>query len=207
MIIVYFFIGIFASVLGALPLGASNIAVINTTLKQDVKQAFKIAVAAGIAEVILSLYALHCNTVVQDFIDNNMWIQVAIVLLLLCIGAFLFFKKQKQKEHKRKYLVQSKYLTGFFLGILNPPVLIYWVVAIGFLNKTNFMLSLQSSLLVLFLFFTGIYLGKLLTLYLYSKFSLVIKHRIQNINQRVNKITAVFLIVIALFQVVKLYTI
>ncbi|MCK5401178.1 MAG: LysE family transporter [Flavobacteriaceae bacterium] len=205
MIIVYFFIGIFASVLGALPLGASNIAVINTTLKQDVKQAFKIAVAAGIAEVILSLYALHCNTVVQDFIDNNMWIQVAIVLLLLCIGAFLFFKKQKQKEHKRKYLVQSKYLTGFFLGILNPPVLIYWVVAIGFLNKTNFMLSLQSSLLVLFLFFTGIYLGKLLTLYLYSKFSLIIKNRVQNINHTVNKITGILLVVIATFQAVKLY--
>ena len=134
MIIVYFFIGIFASVLGALPLGASNIAVINTTLKQNINQAYKIAIAAGIAEVMLSFYALNYNTVVQNFINNNAWIQITIVVLLLFIGGFLFFKKQKQKEHKRKYLVQSKYLTGFFLGILNPPVLIYWVIAIGFLN-------------------------------------------------------------------------
>lgn len=205
MIIVYFFIGIFASVLGALPLGASNIAVINTTLKQNINQAYKIAIAAGIAEVMLSFYALNYNTVVQNFINNNAWIQITIVVLLLFIGAFLFLKKQKQKEHKRKYLVQSKYLTGFFLGILNPPVLIYWVIAIGFLNKTNFMLSLQSSLLVLFLFFTGIYLGKLLTLYLYSKFSLIIKNRVQNINHTVNKITGILLVVIATFQAVKLY--
>ena len=35
MIIIYFLIGIAASVLGALPLGASNIAVINTILKQN----------------------------------------------------------------------------------------------------------------------------------------------------------------------------
>ena len=67
------------------------------------------------------------------------------------------------------------------------------------------MLSLQSSLLVLFLFFTGIYLGKLLTLYLYSKFSLIIKNRVQNINHTVNKITGILLVVIATFQAVKLY--
>ncbi len=67
MILVYFLIGISASILSALPLGASNIAVINTTLKQNAKQAFKIAITAGIAEVILSYYALHCNMVVKDF--------------------------------------------------------------------------------------------------------------------------------------------
>lgn len=205
MIIAYFFIGVLASILGALPLGASNIAVINTTLNQNVKQAFKIAIAAGIAEVILSFYALHCNTVVQNFIDNNMWIQVVIVLILLGVGAILFFKKQKKKEYKRKSLVQSKYLTGFLIGILNPPVLIYWIVAIGFLNKSSFGLSLQSSLLVLFLFFSGIYLGKLLTLYLYSKFSMVVKTRVHNINRVINKVTGVLLMVIAVFQVVKLY--
>ncbi|RLD27823.1 MAG: hypothetical protein DRI75_08520 [Bacteroidetes bacterium] len=205
MIISYFFIGILASVLGALPLGASNIAVINTTLKQNANQAYKIAIAAGIAEVILSLYALHCNTVVQNFINNNMWIQITIVILLLFVGAFLFFKKQSEKQHKKKTFTQSKYITGFLLGILNPPVLIYWIVAIGFLNKSNFVLSLNSSLLVLFLFFSGVYLGKLLTLYLYSKFSLAIKLRVQNINQIINKITGVLLVVIAVFQIVKLY--
>lgn len=205
MIIAYFFIGIFASVLGALPLGASNIAVINTTLKQNAKQAYKIAIAAGIAEVLLSLYALHCNIVAQNFINNNMWLQVTIVFLLLFIGAFLFFKKQTEKQANRKALTKSKYATGFLLGILNPPVLIYWIVAIGFLNKSNFVLSLKSSLLVLFLFFAGIYLGKLITLYLYSKFSLIIKNRVQNINLVVNKITGFLLMVIAVFQVVKFY--
>jgi threonine/homoserine/homoserine lactone efflux protein len=206
MIIAYLFIGIFASILGALPLGASNIAVINTTIKQDVKQAFKIAIAAGVAEVVLSMYALHCNIIVQDFITNNLWLQDTIVFLLILIGVFLFFKKHTEKQPKRKKLTQSKYATGFLLGLLNPPVLIYWIVAIGFLNKNHFALNLQSSLLVLFLFFTGIYLGKLLTLYLYSKFSVLIKHKVQNVNNTINKITGVLLIIIAVFQVIKLYT-
>ena len=206
MILVYLFIGIIASIIGALPLGASNIAVINTTLKQDAKQAFKIVIAAGIAEVILSYYALHCNTVVRNFIDMNMWIQISIVLILLAVGAFLLIKKNSSKSHK-KSLTKSKYATGFLLGLLNPPVLIYWIVVIGMINKYNYEISIQSSIFILFLFFSGIYLGKILTLYAYSKFSIFIKEKSQNISVKVNKITGVLLIVIAVFQAVKLYAI
>ena len=94
MLFIFLFIGIMASILGALPLGASNIAVINTTLKQNTKQAFKIAITAGVAEVILSYYALHYNMLVNDFFATNQWLQITIASVLLAIGAILFFKKQ-----------------------------------------------------------------------------------------------------------------
>ena len=203
MLFIYFFIGFLASTLGALPLGASNIAVINTTLKQNVNQALKIAIAASIGEVILSLYALHCNIVVQNFIDNNMWIQITIAILLLVIGSFLFFKKQTPSSTKKRKLTSSKYATGLFLGLLNPPVLIFWIVAIGIINIYNYTLTFQSPLFILILFFTGVYLGKLLTLYSYSKFSVIIKQRSNNITLMVNKITGVLLILIGLFQTIR----
>ena len=204
MILLYFIIGIFASIVGALPLGASNIAVINTTIKQNAKQAFKIAIAAGVAEVILSYYALHCNMVVRDFFDRNMWIQITIVIILMIVGGFLFFKKTKKKTPKKRKLSSSKYATGFLLGILNPPVLIYWIVAFGIINNNDLMLSLGSPLFVLFLFFAGVYLGKLLTLYLYSKFSIAIKNKVQNITLVINKVTGVLLFVIGVVQAIKL---
>lgn len=205
MIIIYLFVGIFASFIGALPLGASNIAVINTTLKQNVSQAFKIAIAAGIAEVILSYYALHCNMAVRDFFINNLWIQIVIIALLIAVGGFLFFKKQSGKKAKRRKLTKSKYTTGFLLGILNPPVLIYWVIAFGIINNNDVMLSFKSSLTVLILFFFGVYIGKLLTLFLYSRFSLLIKNKVQNLTLIINKVTGVLLIIIGLLQAVKLY--
>jgi threonine/homoserine/homoserine lactone efflux protein len=208
MIILYFFIGFLASVIGALPLGASNIAVINTTLKQNASQAFKIAITAGIAEVILSYYALHCNMVVKDFFNTNQWLQISIAILLLAFGSFLFFKSNKRKANttkKSNKLIQSKYATGFFLGLLNPPVLIYWLVVYGFINTNNIMLSLQSSLVVLFLFFVGVYIGKILTLYIYSKFSLVIKQKFKNINMIINKVTGSLLFFIGLVNVFKIY--
>ncbi len=206
MIIIYFIVGLLAAIVGALPLGASNIAVINTTLKQNAKQAFKIAFAAGVAEVLLSFYALHCNMVARDFFNEHLWIQIVISVLLISIGLVLFFKKQQTQEKTRKNkLAKSKYATGFLTGILNPPVLIYWVVAFSIINNNDIMLSLESSLSVLFLFFFGVYLGKLLTLYLYSKFSILIKHKFQNINLIINKVTGVLLIVIGLVQAIKLY--
>ncbi|SFC92651.1 LysE family transporter [Algibacter pectinivorans] len=205
MILVYLFIGILAAVLSALPLGASNIAVINTTLKQNSKQAFKIAIAAGFAEVILSLYALDCNKTIQDFFNNNLWVQTGIAGLLFFAGTYLFFKKQTEKKSKKTKLTQSKYATGFLLGIVNPPVLIYWVIAFGVLHNNDIMLSLKSSASVLFLFFIGVYLGKVLTLYFYSSISLVIKSKVQNITLIVNKATGVLLIAISIVQVLNIY--
>ena len=204
MIILYFLIGVLASFIGALPPGASNIAVINTTIKQNARQAIKIAITAGIAEVVLSYYALHCNMVVKDFFDRHMWIQILIIIILMTVGSFLFLKKKKEKAPKKNKITTSKYATGFLLGILNPPVLIYWIVAFGIINNNNLMLSLGSPLLVLFLFFIGVYFGKLLTLYLYSKFSIVIKNKVQNITMVINKVTGILLFVIGVAQAIKL---
>lgn len=204
MIILYFLIGILASVIGALPLGASNIAVINTTIKQNAKQAFKIAITAGVAEVVLSYYALHCNLVVREFFDQNMWIQVLIVVILMAVGSFLLLKKGKQNAPKKKKITSYKYATGFLLGILNPSVLIYWIVAFGIINNNNLMLSLGSPLQVLFLFFAGVYIGKLMTLYLYSRFSITIKNKVQNITLVINKVTGILLIIIGIAQAIKL---
>ncbi|WP_204346899.1 LysE family transporter [Psychroserpens algicola] len=202
MILLYVFIGLLASSIGALPLGASNIAVINTTIKQNAKQALKIAIAAGIAEVLLSYYALHCNIVIRDFFDRNMWIQILVVVVLMTIGSYLIFKKTTEKMQKKNAIISSKYVIGFLLGLLNPPVLIYWIVAFGIINNYDLMLSIGSPLPVLFLFFSGVYIGKLITLYTYSKFSIALKNKVHNITFVMNKITGVLLIIIGITQAI-----
>lgn len=205
MIFIYLLIGIVASIVSALPLGASNIAVINTTLKQNARQAFKIAIAAGVAEVVLSYYALHCNGAVKSFFNNNIWVQVVIAVVLFGLGVFLLLKKQSDKPQKEKRFKLSKYITGFVLGLLNPPVLIYWVVVYGVINSGNFMLSLQSSVSVLFLFFVGVYIGKLLTLYFYSKLSVLLSKKLNAITSTINRVLGVLLIAIGVLQYLKIY--
>lgn len=199
--LLYFIVGIFVTFLGAIPLGTVNISVINTTLKMDARNAMKIALTAGIAEIIISFYALHCSMMVSSFIDMNQWIQIAIAFVLFLIGGVLFFKKKKETQEKK--FKMSKYITGLFLGLLNPPVLVYWLFMITYLNKNAFQLNMNTSLTILFVFFSGVYLGKLLTLYGYSKFSVLIKNKVQNIAAMINKVIGVLLFVIGSIQVLK----
>lgn len=207
MIILYLLIGIFTSIIGALPLGASNIVVINTTVKENLRLAMKIAFAAGAAEVILSYYALNYNMLVKDFFLSNQWLQVFIAIILLGVGGLLFFKKSKENSAKKskKGLLKSKYATGFFLGLLNPPVLVYWLLVYGIINSNVAMLSVKSSVTVLLLFFLGVYIGKVLTLYIYGKFSIYMQQKFKNINLLINKVTGSLLFTVGILQFVKLY--
>ena len=207
MIALFLLAGLFATVIGALPLGASNIAVINTTLKENIPQALKIATTAALAEVLLSFYALYYNMAVKEFLETNQWLQIVIAALLLIIGVLLFFKSKRKKDFKdtNSRFKNSKYLTGFVLGLFNPPVLVYWIVAFGILNSNELMLSINSPIPALLLFFLGVYLGKLGTLYMFSKFSVVIKERFSNVSLVVNKLTGSLLFTVGLFQFAKLY--
>ena len=61
MSLLYVFISMAAATIGAISPKATNIAVINATIRQDSKQAFKIAIGSGFAEVVLSI--THCITI------------------------------------------------------------------------------------------------------------------------------------------------
>lgn len=203
MNILYFLIGGLAAIIGAVPLGASNIAVIDTTLKEDSKQSLKIAFTAGISEVVLAVLSLHFSMMAQKFVDENPWIQMVIIGILVAGSIYFFFKRPK--DLNKNTINKSKYLTGFLTGIVNPPVIIYWLIALNFINEHDFMLTLQSLLIVQVLFFSGVYVGKVFTLWVYGKLSSLIKDNVKGVRAKVNKATAIVLLGIAIFQAVKLY--
>jgi len=199
----YLFLGFITAILGALPLGTTNVAVMNTTIKENIQSALKIAYTAAIAEVILVLVALYYNTKILKFIDHNIWVQYSIAVILLVVGAFLFFRKKDSRVIK-KTLKISKQLLGFILGMVNPPVLIYWIIAISFLKKKMIYLDLSSEFTLLILFLVGVFFGKVVTLYGFGKFSHQLKIKIKHLTTKVNQIIGLFLAVVSIVQFVKL---
>jgi threonine/homoserine/homoserine lactone efflux protein len=199
----YLFLGFITAILGALPLGTTNVAVMNTTIKENIQSALKIAYTAAIAEVILVLVALYYNTKILKFIDHNIWVQYSIAVILLVVGAFLFFRKKDSRVIK-KTLKISKQLLGFILGMVNPPVLIYWIIAISFLKKKMIYLDLSSEFTLLILFLVGVFFGKVVTLYGFGKFSHQLKLKIKHLTTKVNQIIGLILAVVSIVQFVKL---
>ncbi|TSE08157.1 LysE family transporter [Aquimarina algiphila] len=203
MILLYLLFGILIAIVGALPLGAVNLAVINTSIKESIRNASYIALAAGIGEVVLALFALHCSMELSDFFLANQWIQIVFIFLFFSIGLyFLIFKtKTNTKNNTRKIKISSsKFLTGFSLSILNPPVIIYWILAISLVDKYIFDLTSQNPLTSLFLFFFGIYLGKIGTLYFYGRWGNKMAQKSEDSKNKLSKIIGIVLVTLSIFQ-------
>lgn len=210
--IVYLFLGLATAIIGALPLGTTNVAVINTTIKENIQNALKIVYTAAIAELILVIIAINFNMQIESFVHMNLWLQYTISILLLVIGIVLLTgRKDCVKDEndeciiiKKRYNL-SKQALGFILGLVNPTVLIYWILVLSFLNKKMLYIHANVEYILLFLFLTGVFLGKVITLYGYGKFSNVLKVKMKNITTKVNRIIGLLLVCIALIQFVKLY--
>jgi len=202
-LITYLFLGLITAVLGALPLGTTNVAVINTTIKENIHNALKIMYPAAIAEVILVLLAMYYNTKIIGFIDGNIWVQYSIAVVLLLAGAILFFRRKDAVINNNKPEI-PKQLLGFILGMVNPAVLIYWILAISYLNKKIIHLDLSIEYTLLILFLVGVFFGKIVTLYGFGKFSHLLKLKMNYVSAKVNQIIGVLLAVVSIIQFVKL---
>ena len=140
-VLIYFLLGLITSIIGALPLGTTNVAVINTTIKENVQNALKIVYTAALAELILVSIAIHFNMQVENFININVWLQYTIAVILLIVGFILVLDgKECVKDDneeciiiKKRYSL-SKQMLGFLLGLINPTVLVYWILIISFLK-------------------------------------------------------------------------
>lgn len=207
--ILYFLLGLIVVIIGAVPLGTTNIAVMNTTIKEDANTAMKIAYTAGISETILVVVSILFNTQVKDFVTSQVWLQHLLTMIIFTAGIILFFKKNKSETSaeflSKKSFGVSKELLGFLLGLLNPPVLIYWILVISFLNGKNILLNTSTDLYLLILFLLAVYLGKIITLFGYTKFSGLLQRKMNNVSNTINKIIGSLLLIVSLFQVVKLY--
>lgn len=212
-LISYFFLGLLVAIIGALPLGTTNVAVINTTIKENIQSALKIIYTAALAEIILVLIAIRFNLQIENFVAMNLHLQYTIALLLLAVGIVLILRKKEcmkdEKEEcilikKRKFQI-DKQMLGFILGLVNPTVLIYWILVISFLSKKRLYLSLNKEYLLLILFLLGAFIGKALTLYGYGKFSNVLNARLKNKTTRINTIIGTLLICISIFQFSKIF--
>lgn len=199
------FIGFFATMLGALPPGASNIAVVKTTISNSTKESLKISYGAGLGEITLALIALFFGVVVKNFFIENIWVQYTGASIILLLGTYLIISRNahKTKDKSINTKKRSKYMLGLTLGIINPPVLIYWVVVFSVLQGIIGSTENISTLWVL-LFLTGVFMGKVLTLYGYSKLSNHFYEKKETSGNNINLYLGIALCTMGAIQLAKL---
>jgi L-lysine exporter family protein LysE/ArgO len=203
MIPLYFFIGFIAAVIAASPPGAANIVVMNTTINGTLKKAMYVVLGAGMGEVVLSFLALHCVMNFTDYFKENPWVQITIFILFIVIGTFFLLRNTfniGSKNTSEKKFKAPRFITGFLLAFVNPPVLIFWVLAFTIIHKYVLKVSEMSPLLTLLLFFSGVYVGKILTLYFYGKWGVNLENNKDGNNSGKDIILGVALVLVGAIQ-------
>jgi len=199
----YGFSGFVAAALGALPPGAVNLSVVYTTLNKGAKKALPIILAAAIGEIILSFLALHCTMFVEDYIQNNSFIQYVIALLLIVVGS-LMLRKKKANEGVKKKKKDNAFFKGLLLSVLNPPVLVFWLLAFAYLASNTAVMVRIGLLKLTLIFFAGVFIGKMFTLWGYLQLSKRIEKRAKDITKVINKGIGALVLILGIIQLVKL---
>ena len=202
MILLFLLIGIITTIIGALPPGASNVAVVKTSINEDIRQSLKIGYGASFGEVLLALFAYSFGMFIKDFFLMHQWVQIAFSIILSSVGVYFIIKKRNEKEGNQQY--KSKFIKGILMGLVNPPVLLYWVIVFSFLKE--YFYSLNSSITAIIFLLIGIFIGKIATLYAYGKLGNRFQKKSSN-KQKIDKIIGVSLVVLATVQVVKVFVI
>lgn len=208
MALVYIFIGLLAAVIAAAPPGAANIVVINTALKENMQKVLYIALGAGIGELILSLLALHCTMSFLGFFQENPWVQITTFSLFILVGVYFLVRGRLPKNKtglKLPRVRTSKFVKGFLLAFLNPPVLLFWVLAFTVLHKFMYNIDNMSPLHILILFFSGVYIGKTATLYFYGRWGAKLGQKKEEGSSKKELFIGSALLLVGLIQGIKFF--
>lgn len=198
-IIMHFALGFAASIIGAMPFGLVNLSVVDSTLNRGERAAFRVSAGATIIEIVFVLLAIFLGSRLAVYMKNNSWIEFFILMVLLTAG--ILFLLRKKSSSKRKTMVLPDFLKGMLLNMLSVQVLLYWFVAVAYLQANN-QIIFTSECIAAFAVAAG--LGKMFTLLFYRLMAKKIKSKSGAIARRINVIIGIIMVGLAVFQLVKI---
>lgn len=198
-IFLHFGLGFVASIIGALPFGLVNLSVVESTIKRGERAAFQISAGAAVVEILFVLLAFFLGSSLAAFNHNNAWISYLIFVILLVSGIFFFLKKSKMSE--AKILAMPNVFKGMMLNILSVQVLLYWFIAIAYLQSNN-RIDFTHEWIIAFTVAVGA--GKMLTLLFYRLMARKIKAGSGVIARKINMIIGTIMLGLAAFQLAKI---
>lgn len=198
--IIYFFIAIAVTVIGAVPFGLVNLSVVDAALKNDSRAATQIAHGASVVEVLFALSSLLAGAWLSPFFEENMVVRYFVFAVLLASALFFWFKKNNRKIQKRQRK-SIGFLKGILLNIISVQVLLFWLLAATVLSAKQLLPSLLPEVLF---FLSGVWLAKMAVLKGYAFLAQKVVSRAQKISANINQIIGVILMVVAIVQLIKI---
>lgn len=198
-IILHFALGFIASIIGAMPFGLVNLSVVDSTLNRGKRAAFWVSAGATLIEIVFVLLAIFLGSRLAAYMEDSPWIEFFILLVLLTAGISFFLRKNNGSEKKK--IAMPDFIKGMFLNILSVQVLLYWFVAVAYLQANNQIVFTRECIVA---FTLAVAPGKMLTLLFYRLLATKIRSRSSTIARKINYVIGSIMIGLAVFQLAKI---
>lgn len=188
-----FIIAVLLSFWGSLQLGIVNVQVIHTALTKDKRHALLMAVGGALPEIIYATLAIVAVDQLKHYQQAIHLISLIIIPVFFGLGLYFLFKKSTVVQEKET--ASGDFITGFYLAMINPQLIIYWTIMFIYVSEY---INLDKGLLVspkIFLVL-GTAVGAFLALYFFIEIAIKYKSIILNkIGGKLDKIIgAIFLL-------------
>ncbi len=199
-IILFLFIGLIASIIGAVPFGLVNLSVLQTAIQKGTKATMPIAFGASMVEVSYGILGIFTGSLIYKYLNQNPWFHVVTALVLISMGlVFLLKSAPFRMSHNHR---MGGFFHGILLNLLSMQVLAYWIMSISFISSVYHQIVTPLAII---LFLLGIWIGKMGVLISYASLGNKIVRCSERISQNNNHLIGFILIGFALYTIIKFF--
>jgi hypothetical protein len=191
-------VAILVTIIGALPFGLVNLTVLDISYRRNKIAALQLAHGAAWIEVVFGLTALIAGSFIGQFTRDHRGVQTLVLIIPALVG--LVFMLKKNHNEVKNTGKDSGFFKGMLLNLISIQVLLYWLIAMTYLNTRW---ELQFNTLSIILFALGILLGKMGVLWIYALFSRKIFTTFGFLARNMNRVIGVVLLVTVFIQLIK----
>ena len=191
-------VAILVTIIGALPFGLVNLTVLDISYRRNKIAALQLAHGAAWIEVVFGLTALIAGSFIGQFTRDHRGVQTLVLIIPALVG-LVFMLKKNHKEAKNTGK-DPGFFKGMLLNLISIQVLLYWLIAMTYLNTRW---ELEFNMLSLTLFALGILLGKMGVLWIYALFSQKIFTTFGFLARNINRVIGLVLLATVFVQLIK----
>jgi len=144
------------SFLGSIPPGTLNLSVLQLSIDNKIKAAFRFCLAAAIIEMPFAYVAVKFQSIIvsSPIIIDNLKIIASVVMIGL---GFINIYSSKKKDSLSQRFYNSGFRKGVILSVLNPLAVPFWVGVSTYLVSISWISFEKEALIVWFVL--GVSLG------------------------------------------------
>ncbi|MFZ1495458.1 MAG: LysE family transporter [Saprospiraceae bacterium] len=202
------FLGIVLSFFGGLPMGMTNMTVVNITIKNGIRAGVFVAIGAAIMEFFMTMVSFLLSNMLLLLNNIERYIHYFTLGLFLLLAVVYFSKKEDtttSETHENDLPTGGTpwrfLMYGLFLGSINILTVPYWLVYIIYLKSHNI---LHDSTTDMITFSISTAIGWFLLLYMYVRGGDYLTKRVNNIGNKINLVTACVFVFLAFIEIIKI---